>query len=135
MHRPASRLFVGAFLSILVATLAVGDDFKTPAITAADLHAREGTPNAPLIVDVRPYGEYKASHIAGAVDIPYNKVDKHLDKLRNAKGVVLYCTQGHRTKLAEKALLDHQVPNVFHLQGGLGAWQKAGYPIHTGWGP
>jgi rhodanese-related sulfurtransferase len=135
MHRSPPRLLLGAFLLLVVPTLAVADDFKTPAITAAALHAREGTPDAPLIVDVRPYGEYKAAHIAGAVDIPYNKVDKHLDELRNAKGVVLYCTQGHRTKLAEKALLDHQVPNVMHLKGGLPAWQKAQYPIHTGWGP
>jgi len=126
---------MGAVLLILVPALAVCDDFKTPAITAADLHARERAANAPLIVDVRPYGEYKASHIAGAVDIPYNKVDRHLEELRKAKGVVLYCTQGHRTKLAEQTLLSHGIRNVFHLQGGIGAWQKARYPMHIGWGP
>jgi rhodanese-related sulfurtransferase len=118
MHRSPPRLLLGAFFSLVLPTLAVADDFKTPAITADALHAREGKPDAPLIVDVRPYGEYKAAHIAGAVDIPYNKMDMHLDELRKAKGVVLYCTQGHRTKLAEKALLEHQVPSVLHLQGG-----------------
>jgi rhodanese-related sulfurtransferase len=115
---------------------ALADDFQTPAIAAAELMARQGKPDAPLVVDVRPNGEYKSGHVAGAVNIPYDKMEKHLDQLTQAKnGVVLYCTQGHRTKQAEQTLLDNEVPNVSHLQGGLGAWRQGGYPIHTGWGP
>jgi rhodanese-related sulfurtransferase len=125
-----------ACLLILVPALALGDGFQTPAITAQALAAREKTPDAPLVVDVRPNGEYKSGHVAGAVNIPYDKMDKHLDELSQAKhGVVLYCTQGHRTKQAEQTLLDNDVPNVSHLEGGLGAWRQGGYPIHTGWGP
>jgi rhodanese-related sulfurtransferase len=48
---------------------------------------------------------------------------------------VLYCTMGKRTRQAEQTLLDHAIPNVYHLAGGLGAWRQGGYPIHTGWGP
>ena len=118
------------------APLALADDFQTPAIAAAELMARQGKPDAPLVVDVRPNGEYKSGHVAGALNIPYDKMDKHLDQLTQAPhGVVLYCTQGHRTRQAEQTLIENDVPNVFHLQGGLGAWRQAGYPIHTGWGP
>ena len=84
---------------------------------------------------MRPNKEYKSGHIAGAINIPYTKVDRHLDELRKARDVVLYCTQGHRTKLAEETLLDNHVPNVLHLKGGLIGWREAGYPVHTGWGP
>lgn len=117
------------------AAFTVADGFQTPSITAAEVMARQGKPDALLVVDVRPDGEYKSGHIAGAVNIPHTKVDKHLDKLRNAGGVVLYCTQGSRTQLAEQTLIEHDLTNVFHLEGGLGAWRQAGYPIHTGWGP
>ena len=135
MHEQSDRRLAAAFLLTLIPALALGDDFQTPAITAAQVYAREGTPDAPLIVDVRPNGEYKSGHVAGAVNIPYTKIDKHLDELSQAKGVVLYCTLGHRTKEAEQTLLDHDMANVFHLEGGLSAWRQAGYPIHTGWGP
>jgi len=119
----------------LLPALAVGDGFQTPPISAAEVHARQGTSDAPLVVDVRPNGEYKSGHVAGAVNIRYDKMDKHLDELSGANAVVLYCTQGHRTKQAEQTLLDNDVPNVFHLDGGLSAWRQAGFPIHTGWGP
>jgi len=135
MKKQHDRLFAAVLLVTLIPTLALGDDFQTPAVTAADVHELEGTPDAPLVVDVRPNGEYKSGHVAGAVNMPYNKIDKHLDELSGANAVVLYCTQGHRTKQAEQTLLDNDVPNVFHLDGGLSAWRQAGYPIHTGWGP
>ena len=123
-------------LLTLIPALALGEEFQTPAITADDLVARQGTAEEMVVVDVRPLGEYKSGHVAGAINIPYDKVEKHLDELGQAKnGVVLYCTQGHRTRQAEQTLLDHDVPNVFHLEGGLGAWRQGGHAIHTGWGP
>jgi rhodanese-related sulfurtransferase len=123
-------------LLILLPALAFAEEFQTPEITAAALVARQGTSEAPLVVDVRPNGEYKTGHVAGAVNIPFDKVEKHLDELREAEnGIVLYCTMGKRTRQAEQTLLDHGIPNVYHLEGGLGAWRQGGYPINTGWGP
>jgi rhodanese-related sulfurtransferase len=116
--------------------LVFADDFQTPAITAADLAARVGTTEELLVVDVRPSGEYKSGHVAGAINIPHTKLETRLEELSRAgSGIVLYCTQGTRTRQAEQTLLDHEVPKVFHLDGGLGAWRQAGFPIHTGWGP
>lgn len=136
MERQTRRLAVAAFLLIPAPLLALSDDFQTPTIAAGDVHARQGTPDALLVVDVRPLGEYKSGHVAGAINIPHNKLEKRLEELGQAKnGVVLYCTLGERTRLAEQTLLDHQVPNVFHLDGGLGAWRQGGYEIRTGWGP
>lgn len=121
---------------VIAAPIVFAEDFQTAAITAAELMALQSKPDAPLVVDVRPNGEYKSGHVAGAVNIPYDKMEKHLDKLTQAKnGVVLYCTQGYRTRQAEQTLIENDLPNVFHLEGGLPAWRQAGYPIHTGWGP
>ena len=121
---------------MLLPALGLGDGFQTPAITAEALAALQGTPEELLVVDVRPSVEYKSGHVAGAINIPHAKLEKRLDELSQAKsGVVLYCSFGKRTRLAEQTLLDHDVPNVFHLEGGLGAWRRGGHEIHTGWGP
>jgi rhodanese-related sulfurtransferase len=120
----------------LLPTSALAAEFQTPAITADALIARQGTADGMLIIDVRPLGEYKSGHVAGAINIPYTEMEKHLDELSRAKnGSVLYCTFGKRTRLAERTLLEHHVPNVFHLEGGLRAWLEGGYEVHTGWGP
>ena len=88
------------------------------------------------MVDVRPFAEYKTGHVAGAINDPHTKLHKRLDELSQAKnGVALYCTFGKRTRLAEQTLLENDVPNVFHLEGGLGAWRQGGHEINTGWGP
>jgi len=123
-------------LLALVPALAIGEGFQTPAVTPDELAGLRGTPEELLVVDVRPFGEYKSGHVAGAINIPHTKLKKHLDELGQAKnGVVLYCTSGKRTQLAEQTLLDHRVPHVFHLEGGLAAWRQGGYEVHTGWGP
>jgi rhodanese-related sulfurtransferase len=123
-------------LLLLVTRPVPGEGFQTPAISVADLAARRGTPEEPLVVDVRPFAEYKTGHVVGAVNMPHTELEKHLDRLGAAgNGVVLYCTMGKRTRLAEQTLLDHGIPNLFHLQGGLGAWRQGGHPITTGWGP
>lgn len=120
----------------LLPVLGLCEEFRTPAVSAEELAARRGTADEPLVVDVRPVAEYKTGHVAGAINIPYTKLHKRLDELSQAKnGVVLYCTLGTRTRLAEQTLLDNDIPDVFHLEGGLGAWRQGGHEIRTGWGP
>jgi rhodanese-related sulfurtransferase len=121
---------------MLLPGLGLGEGFETPAITAEALAALRGTPDELMVVDVRPSAEYKSGHVAGAINIAYTKLEKHLAELRQASnGVVLYCTFGKRTRLAEQTLLDNHIPNLFHLEGGLAAWRQGGYEINTGWGP
>jgi len=109
----------GVFFGWVVAAtpVAFGEDFQTAAITAPGLMALQSKPEAPLVVDVRPNGEYKSGHVAGAVNIPYDKMEKHLDQLTQAKnGVVLYCTQGYRTRQAEQTLIEHNLAlSLIHI--------------------
>ena len=88
-----------------------------------------------LLVDVRPSKEYRTGHIPGAVNMPHNKIDRELDRLNEAKTIVLYCFNGKRTRMAEQTLLDHGVNGLRHLPDGLIAWRKKGYPVNTGWKP
>ena len=122
------------FLALLPAC-AIASDFQTPAITPQDLHERQAGDQPFVVIDVRKSGEYKSGHVPGALNIPHDKLDRKMDKLEGANGVVLYCINGSRTKLAEQTLIEHDVENVFHLEGGLMGWKQAGYKVSTGWGP
>ena len=87
------------------------------------------------LVDVRDVAEYKSGHVPGAINIPQKKLERQLDKLLDANGVVLYCIYGKRTRLAEQTLIENDIPDVFHLEGGLMGWRQGGFEVRTGWKP
>lgn len=120
---------------LLLPVSAFSSDFQTPAITAQDLHARQESTDPLLVIDVRDVAEYKSGHVPGAINIPHKKLERQLDRLLDANGVVLYCINGRRTRLAEQTLIENDIPDVFHLEGGLMGWRQGGFEVRTGWGP
>ena len=132
-HRTAIALVVVCLP--LLSVFAAVSDFQTPAITPQVLHERQAGDRPLLVIDVRKTGEYKSGHVPGALNIPHDKLQKKLEKLEGAHGVVLYCINGRRTKLAEQTLIENDIDKVFHLEGGLMGWRQAGYKVNTGWGP
>ena len=82
-----------------------------------------------VLIDVRAPGDYAAGHIQGAENVPLSDIGSW-QPLAD-KNVVLYCpgSSCQASSAAEKALLDRGYSNVKVLDGGLAAWQKAGYPV------
>ena len=77
-------------------------------------------------------------HIPYAGDIPdtdlsiaYNDLDPHLDLLPADKDapVVLYCRSGNMSTQAAEALVGLGYTNVMEVDGGMNAWQEAGYDL------
>lgn len=65
--------------------------------------------------------------------IPYDQIDKNLDKLpkdKNAK-VVLYCRSGRMSAIAAQKLVDLGYLNVYNQLLGMHDWQSKGYPLKT----
>lgn len=129
------RIALQTVVLLLFPVFALASDFQTPAITAQELFALQGGADPLLVIDVRNVGEYKSGHVPGAINIPHKKLEKQLDKLLHANHVVLYCINGRRTRLAEQLLIENDIPNVFHLEGGLTGWRQGGFKVRTGWGP
>jgi rhodanese-related sulfurtransferase len=63
--------------------------------------------------------------------IPYDRIADNLDKLPKDKTTrfFLYCRSGNMRATAAKTLVKLGHTDVWDLDGGVIAWQAAGYPI------
>lgn len=126
----ANRLLAAALIWTL-AGAAWSAGLRSPGIEPEALQARLTAPDAPLVVDVRSPTEYSAGHIPGAVNLPAPTVTRHLDRLRQAPGLVLYCNDRRFTAVAEQLLGKAKVEGFYHLEGGLTAWEERGLPLEN----
>jgi rhodanese-related sulfurtransferase len=116
----------------LMATAAFSEDSdstQAPSISPAELHAQREAGVAPVVIDVRTPEEYAAGHIPDAVNIPFDQVAERIDEVDAPHGVALYCMIGPRARKGEAALLAAGYEKAFHIEGGLAAWQAAGFPV------
>ena len=83
-----------------------------------------------ILVDVRHPKEYKKGHIAGAINIPYNKIEKYARKWDKDARIVFYCIHSSwRAPYAANVLADRGFKNSFILEGGIAAWKGGGQTI------
>lgn len=102
---------------------------EAPNIAATELSARRSLGNAPVVIDVRTSEEFAAGHIPGALNIPFDQVAERISEVDAPNGVALYCMVGPRARKGESALLGTGYTSVLHLEGGMAAWQAAGFPV------
>lgn len=80
------------------------------------------------LVDVRYDKEWNAGHIEGAVHIPEDDLEDHLDELDRSRPIVTVCRAGTRSEEAAESLRA-QGFDAHSLDGGMLAWKWAGLPI------
>lgn len=56
------------------------------------------------IVDVRTPDEFRSGHVAGAINIPLDRIQEQLKKLDKSKPVITCCRSGARSGMAADAL-------------------------------
>ena len=87
------------------------------------------------VLDVRPPEEFAAGHVPGAVNVPLDELEQHLQTLDPEQEVVAYCRGPHCVlafdavaKLRERGL------KARRLQDGFPEWKQAGLPVEEGSG-
>ena len=84
-----------------------------------------------VVLDVRTPKEFSAGHIAGATNINFYDADfgKKLAALDKAKPYLVHCAVGGRSAKARELMKAQQFKSIYHLEGGIKAWEKAGKPV------
>ncbi len=84
-----------------------------------------------MIVDVRTPEEFAAGHIAGAVNADVESADfvGLISALDPSKDYAVYCRSGNRSRAAIDTMTGLGYTNTVGLEGGINAWQAAGFPV------
>jgi hydroxyacylglutathione hydrolase len=80
-----------------------------------------------LVVDVRSPGEFKKSHIEGALNIPAPELRTRYRELDESRPVSLICSTGHRSSLGASILKMNGFQYVYNVAGGMTGYEAAGY--------
>jgi rhodanese-related sulfurtransferase len=121
--------------SALVAEARARTESLNPAQVAEEL--KRGA----VLVDLRESEELaRDGAIPGALHAPRGmlefyadpKSSYHLRELDPSRRVILHCAAGGRSALAADTLKQMGYRNVAHLEGGITAWKKQGYPTKGG---
>ena len=74
------------------------------------------------IVDVRSPQEYREGHIDGAINLPEYNIRRNLQNILPDKKqlIILYCSVGERSKMAQNKLKRLGYTNVYTVYEGIG---------------
>ena len=98
-------------------------------MTAQTLYTRLQSKNGdtPLVVDVREPREYHRGHIPDAESFSLGKLLEAGYEAPDEREMVFVCRTGRRSRRAAMQQLEKGNDNVYILEGGMQAWESAGY--------
>ena len=98
--------------------------------SSADLSRVVGTPNAPLIVDVRKAEDFIASDyfIPGAIRWNHDAGDTTPVEINDVTSAVAYCVKGLHVGITGAEKLRSSIGNATFLEGGLRQWLATDAP-------
>jgi rhodanese-related sulfurtransferase len=81
-----------------------------------------------VILDVRTVSEYESGHLEGAINIPVEVLSGRLSELNPNDELLVYCRTGNRSTTAVGILSENGYDRIYHMDGGINAWNSAGFP-------
>lgn len=100
-----------------------------PNMTATELWNTLNNGAQPLVVDVREPYEFANGHIPSAQLMPMPQIMSQQTIIPCDQAVVLICRSGRRsTQVLYKLQKEHGYDNLANLEGGMIAWEAAGFP-------
>lgn len=86
-----------------------------------------------IVLDVRTPAEFTEGHLPGAVNIDVSSPDfaTRIASLDKAAPYAVYCRSGNRSAAAVQAMQGQGFTGMYHLGGGISAWQSAGGEVVT----
>ena len=85
------------------------------------------------LIDVRTPVEYAEVHAEGARLVPLNQLDpRAVSEGSDAEPLYVICKSGGRAAKAVEKFRAAGFANVFNVEGGTAAWERAGLPVVRG---
>ena len=120
--------FVGVLRGGMGAWNAAGLQVATAGLVDAE-GAREILLAGAIALDVREPDEFASGHIEGAISIPLGSLAAKLGTLSRDSPIVTNCGHGERSATALSILQRAGFDQLHNLDGGIDAWQEAGYRV------
>jgi rhodanese-related sulfurtransferase len=136
------RLF-GLFILIILLAACGGGNPAAPAVESevanvaldlppeVDVHTVAAIKDSDdvYLLDVREQWEYDEGHIPGITLLPMGEVPSRLDEIPTDKEVIVTCRTGNRSGQVADFLRQNGFDNIHNMQGGIVAWEQAGYEV------
>ncbi|SEJ65020.1 Rhodanese-related sulfurtransferase [Deinococcus reticulitermitis] len=114
-----------ALLALLTACAPAAQDGYT-TVSVQDLHTAQQS--GEFVLDVRTPAEYVQGHVPGATLLPLQDLPARLNEVPKDRKVYVICRSGSRSAQASQVLTDGGHRNVYNVDGGMLAWEAAGFP-------
>src|SRR5205085_12647016 len=102
----------------------------TQALERIDVPALHERWDVLQVLDVRERSEWDDGHIPGSVHMPYHDVTGIPEGLDPHRPMAVICASGQRSAVGASLVAAHGARHVIHVAGGgVGTWQKQGWPI------
>ncbi len=103
-----------------------------PLVSSEQLSQDINDKNGVVVLDAREETEFRVSHIKGALNVGYDRLNLRVVKRlpKDAK-IVIYCSIGYRSEKVGEKLKKAGYTNVYNLYGGIFDWSNNGYPLEN----
>lgn len=91
-------------------------------ITVQELQIQINAGEKLTIIDLREPGLYRAGHITGAKNIPFEQFNDRINELSPDAKIALVCHTGPMGDVSGQLLAERGYPNVSNVKGGMAAW-------------
>ncbi|MCB0643279.1 MAG: rhodanese-like domain-containing protein, partial [Phaeodactylibacter sp.] len=101
------------------------------SLPPAEFQALMNQTRKPVLMDVRTAQEVAQGKISGSVNLDINSshFNQTIQQLDKDQTYFVYCRSGRRSAAACEALEAQGIPNVVNLEGGILAWEAAGFEV------
>jgi glyoxylase-like metal-dependent hydrolase (beta-lactamase superfamily II)/rhodanese-related sulfurtransferase len=104
----------------------------TRAVQRVDVAGLRALGDGVQVLDVRERGEWDDGRIPGSLHVPYHDLREWPDGLDAERPIAVICSSGQRAATAASLLLRGRARTVIHVvEGGVGTWARAGFPLTT----
>lgn len=129
-NHPWLFIALGVVVALIVANEAHGNLTGGKRLSAPEA-VRLINDREPVILDVRPAGDFKRSHLLNAINVPLAKLEERINEFGKdkARPLLIYCALGGSSVEAATRLKKLGYAEAYPLRGGINGWLSSNLPV------